>query len=71
MRKKAIIISLGGFKLTNKERYLISNEKPWGIILFRRNIKSFKQLRDLINQIRDASNDKKFPVQVWAIAKKK
>ena len=33
--KKAIIISIKGFKLTKKEKKLISEEKPWGLILLK------------------------------------
>jgi len=40
MKKKALIISIKGTKLSSKERTLLSKEKPWGIILFKRNIKS-------------------------------
>ena len=42
MKKKAIIISIKGLKLTKKERNLILKEKPWGLILFKRNIKIIK-----------------------------
>ena len=41
MRKKAIIISIRGTTLTKKEKLLLSEEKPWGLILFKRNIKYF------------------------------
>ena len=37
MKRKAIITSISGTTLTHKERKLIRNEKPWGIILFKRN----------------------------------
>ena len=37
--KKAIIISIKGYKLSKKEKTLLSKEKPWGLILFKRNIK--------------------------------
>ena len=39
MKKKAIIISLNGFYLTSREKTLLKKERPWGIILFKRNIK--------------------------------
>ena len=64
MKKKAIIISIRGVKLTNKEKLLISKEKPWGLILFRRNIKSYNQIKDLIKNIRKKAKDKKFPILV-------
>ena len=38
MRKKAIIISISGIKLNNKEKKLFTKHKPWGVILFRREI---------------------------------
>ena len=33
-----------GFKLTKSEAKFIEKYKPWGIILFSRNIKSIKQI---------------------------
>ena len=45
MKKKAIIVSIKGPKLTRKEQLLLSKENPWGIILFKRNIKSLYQLK--------------------------
>ena len=64
MKKKAIIISLKGYQLSNKEKILLANEKPWGLILFKRNIKSFVQTKKLIKNIRKITRDKKFPIMV-------
>ena len=64
MKKKAIIISINSFKLTNKEKFLLSNEKPWGVILFKRNIKSFKQIKSLTKKIKKLSKDKNFPILI-------
>ncbi len=64
MRKKAIIISIKGLKLTREEKLLLSKEKPWGIILFRRNIKSIKQTQKLIKDIKKFTKEKKFPILV-------
>ena len=64
MKKKAIIISIKGYNLTTKERILIKNEKPWGLILFKRNIKSLKQVKKLIKEIRKSAKDSKFPVMI-------
>ena len=64
MRKKAIIISIKGLKLTREEKLLLSKEKPWGIILFRRNIKSIKQAQKLIKDIKKFTKEKKFPILV-------
>ena len=64
MKKKAIIISIKGFKLSQKEKKLISREKPWGLILFKRNIKSINQIKKLISDVKKLANDKKFPIMI-------
>ena len=58
MKRKAIIFGIKGIKLTIEERHLIKNTKPWGIILFSRNIKDLLQLRLLINDIKTIIKDK-------------
>ena len=62
--KKAIIISLKGKKLSYIEKRIIKEQKPWGIILFKRNIANLKQIRNLISDIKKTSNDKKFPILI-------
>ncbi len=62
MRYKALIISLKGTKLSKRERNLLSIEKPWGVILFRRNLKSFPQIRKLTNDIKKLTKNKNFPI---------
>ena len=64
MRKKAIIISIKGYYLSIKEQVLITNEKPWGLILFKRNIKSLTQVKNLIKKIRKCSKDPKLPILI-------
>jgi len=64
MKKKAIIISIKGHQLSMKEKILLANEKPWGLILFKRNIKSLKQIRKLIKKIRKLTKDQKFPIMI-------
>jgi beta-N-acetylhexosaminidase len=64
MKKKAIIISIKGLKLTTKEKLLLSNEAPWGLILFKRNIKSFTQIQFLIQDIKKLTKDKNFPILI-------
>ena len=62
MKKKALIISLNGTKLLKMEKILLSKEKPWGVILFNRNLKSRKQIKNLTTSIRNLTNDSKFPI---------
>ena len=64
MIKKAIIVSIKGTKLTNKEKILLSKEQPWGLILFKRNINSLSQIQNLIIDIRKYAKDKKFPILI-------
>ena len=62
MKLKALIISIKGLSLTRKEKNLLRNERPWGIILFKRNLKSIRQIKKLINEIKIITKNKKFPI---------
>ena len=64
MKKKAIIVSIKGYYLTDKEKLLLSNERPWGLILFKRNIKSFSQIKLLIKTIKKITKDKNFLILI-------
>jgi beta-N-acetylhexosaminidase len=64
MKKKAIIVSIKSFKLSNKEKLLFSKKKPWGLILFKRNIKSLNQIQLLIQNIKKLTKDKNFPILI-------
>ncbi len=62
MLKKAIIISLSGYKLTTNELKLFKNYNPWGVILFKRNIKNYNQIKTLIRSIKKVTRDKRYPI---------
>ena len=64
MKKKSIIISISGKKLLIKEKKLIQKYKPWGVILFKRNIISFSQSKNLIISIKKAAGDLRFPIMI-------
>ena len=64
MKKKAIIVSIKGYKLSIKEKELLLKERPWGLILFKRNIKSLNQIQNLIKNIKKCVKDKKFPILI-------
>ena len=64
MIKKAIIISLKGYKLTKSEIALFKKYLPWGVILFGRNIKNYNQLKDLIFSIKKLTKDKYYPILI-------
>ena len=62
MKLKALIISLSGTELSKMEKVILSKEKPWGVILFKRNLKSFNQIKNLTSKIRKLTKNKKFPI---------
>ena len=64
MKKKAIIISIKSYKLSKNEVKLLSKEKPWGLILFKRNIRSLKQIKNLIIKIKKITKDPQFPILI-------
>jgi len=64
MKRKAIIVSIKGYKLSIKERELLSKGRPWGLILFKRNIKSLKQIQNLIRNIKKCVKNNKFPILI-------
>ena len=62
MKSKALIIGIKGTKLTKREKILLKNEKPWGIILFKRNLQSFTQIKSLTKKIKLITKNKNFPI---------
>ena len=64
MIRKAVIVSISGLVLTNEEINIIKKEKPWGVILFKRNILSEKQLINLTSSIKKIMKDKKYPILI-------
>ena len=64
MNRKAVIFGIKGYGLTNKEKKFLKKVKPWGIILFSRNIKNITQLKALIDKIKKILHDKKYPILI-------
>ena len=64
MSKKAFITGISGPRLEPAEREFIAANRPWGFILFRRNIEDPAQVTTLIKQLRDAVGDADAPVLV-------
>ena len=63
-RRRSFIIGIKGIKLNRKEISFIKKYKPWGVILFTRNIKTIEQTKRLTNSIRKIYKDKNFPILV-------
>jgi len=64
MDRKPAIISLKKYRLTKAERFILKSEKPWGVILFKRNIKSYEQVKNLTSEIRKCLKDPFYPILV-------
>ncbi len=64
MIRKALIVGLKSFSLNKKEKIFLRDERPWGVILFSRNIKSLVQLRRLTRSIRICIKDKNYPILI-------
>ena len=62
--RRSFIIGLKSLELSAKERIFLKEYKPWGVILFARNIKSIKQTSKLTSSIRKVFNDKKYPILI-------
>ena len=62
MKYKALIISIKGTKLSAREKFLLSKEKPWGIILFKRNLKTLGQTIKLTSNIKKVTKNNNFPI---------
>ena len=64
MIRKAAIVSIAGLTLTKQEKFIFKKEKPWGVILFKRNILSEYQLINLTKNIKTIMKDKKYPILI-------
>ena len=62
--RRSFIIGIKSTKLSNFEKKFLKKYKPWGVILFTRNIKNIKQTSKLTSSIRKIFNDKKYPILI-------
>jgi beta-N-acetylhexosaminidase len=62
--RKSFITGIRSIKLNNQEIHFLKKYKPWGIILFSRNLKTFKQIKNLTQHIRRVFNDKYYPIMI-------
>ncbi len=63
-KRKAFITGIKSLKLTTSEVKFLKKQKPWGIILFSRNIKSINQTKLLTNSIRKLFKDPYYPILI-------
>ena len=64
MKTHSIIFGIKGLKLNFNEINFFKNYKPWGIILFSRNIDNLDQVKNLTNNIKDIFKDKNYPILI-------
>ena len=63
-KRRAFIVGIKSLKLSNNEIVFLKKYKPWGVILFLRNIKSIKQAKSLTDNIRKIFKDKNYPILI-------
>ncbi len=62
--RKAFIVGLKSHKLSNKEKIFLKKHRPWGVILFSRNIITIKQTKNLTDNIKKIFKDKRYPILI-------
>ena len=62
--RRCFITGLRSTVLLQKEKKFLQKYKPWGIILFSRNIKSIDQTKMLTDDVKKIFNDKKYPILI-------
>ena len=63
-KRRCFICGIKSTKLNNVEYDFLNKYKPWGIILFSRNIKSIKQTKILVTNIKQIFNDINYPILI-------
>ncbi len=63
-KRRAFITGIKSLKLTTSEEKFLKKQKPWGIILFSRNIKSINQTKLLTHSIRKLFKDPHYPILI-------
>ena len=63
-KRKAFITGIKSVQLTMSEKRFLRKHKPWGVILFSRNIKSISQTKLLTNTIRKIFKDPYYPILI-------
>ena len=61
-KKRCFITGIKGTKLNKKEIFFLNKYKPWGVILFSRNIKSIAQTQKLTLHIKKLFKDNNYPI---------
>ena len=63
-KRRSFICGIKGLKLNRDEIYFLNKFKPWGIILFSRNISNISQVSGLTNSIKKIFKDPNYPILI-------
>ena len=63
-KRRRFITGIKGIKLSQKEIIFLKKYKPWGVILFSRNIISISQTQKLTSHIKKLFNDINYPILI-------
>tara|TARA_B100001996_G_scaffold325754_1_gene271790 strand:- start:220 stop:1170 length:951 start_codon:yes stop_codon:yes gene_type:complete len=63
-KRRSFIIGIKGTSLKKNEIFFLKKYRPWGVILFSRNIKSINQTKNLTKHIKKIFNDKNYPILI-------
>jgi beta-N-acetylhexosaminidase len=64
MNSRAFITGVSGLELSAEERKFIRAERPWGFILFRRNVETPLQVTALVGELRETIGNPDAPVLI-------
>ena len=62
--RRSFIVGIKSTKLSLREKNFLKIYKPWGVILFTRNIKNINQTSKLTSSIKKIFNDKNYPILI-------
>src|SRR5258705_2178721 len=64
MKSRAFITGVSGLELTDAEREFVRAERPWGFILFKRNVDTPAQIAQLVGELRNCVGNPEAPVLI-------
>ena len=62
INRRSFITGIKSTTLSTREKIFIKKYKPWGVILFSRNLRTIKQIKKLTNEIKKIFKDKNYPI---------
>ncbi len=62
--RKSFITGIKGARLTKQELLFLKVHKPWGVILFKRNLRNINQIQKLTSKIKKIFKDNNYPIMI-------